>query len=235
MRTIMMTKYGCAGVGVAALVLCGTAFAGQDFDRYREFALGSDVAAVSTATGIAGSDMKVVHQRPALIQEFTWRPKYARRQTASENESADQMVFAFYDDSLFRISVDYDQTRTEGLSDADMVDAISAIYGAAVKPSAVRRPPAASVYDDPGTLLAQWGDVANSVTLYKLSSYSTRFRMVLTAEPTAALARTAAARALVLDDREAPQREAARQKKDADDRRAAEEKARSTNKPTFRP
>jgi hypothetical protein len=39
----------------------------------------------------------------------------------------------------------------------------------------------------------------------------------------------------VLDDREAPQREAARQKQDADDRRAAEEKARSTNKAIFRP
>ena len=92
-----------------------------------------------------------------------------------------------------------------------------------------------SVYDDPGTLLGQWGNVDNSVMLYRLSSYGTEFRMVLTAEPVAALARTAAARALVLDAREAPQREAAREKKDADDRRAAAEKARSTNKATFRP
>ena len=57
----------------------------------------------------------------------------------------------------------------------------------------------------------------------------------MTAEPLAALARTAAARAGVLDDREAPQREAAREKQEADDRRAAEEKARSANKATFRP
>jgi hypothetical protein len=145
------------------------------------------------------------------------------------------MVFAFYDDSLFRITVDYDQARTEGLSDADMIDAISTVYGSMARPSATRRPPPASVYDDPGTLLAQWGGAANSVRLYRLTSYTTRFRMVVTAEPTAALARSAAARALVLDDREAPQREAAREKKEDDDRRAAEEKARSTNKPTFRP
>ena len=230
-----MTKFGCAGIGIGALVLCGTAFAGQDFDRYREFTLGSDVATVSTATGIEGSAMKVLHQRPALIQEFTWRPRYARRQTAAENESAEQVVFTFYDDSLFRITVDYDQARTEGLSDTDMIDAISTIYGSIVKPSTTRRAPPASVYDDPGTFLAQWGDAANSVTLYKLTSYATKFRMVVTAEPTAALARTATARALVLDDREAPQREAAREKKEADDRRAAEEKARSTNKPAFRP
>jgi len=44
------------------------------------------------------------------------------------------------------------------------------------------------------------------------------FREQLT-EPIAALARTAAARALVLDAREAPQREAARERKEMEDRR----------------
>ena len=92
-----------------------------------------------------------------------------------------------------------------------------------------------TAYGDPGTLIAQWGNVDDSVKLYRLSSYTTRFRLVVTAEPTAALVRTAAARALVLDASEAPQREAAREKKETDDRRAAAEKARSTNKPTFRP
>ena len=57
----------------------------------------------------------------------------------------------------------------------------------------------------------------------------------MTAEPLAALARTAAARAAVLDDREAPQREAAREKQEAEDLRAAQDKARSTNKAIFRP
>ena len=71
--------------------------------------------------------------------------------------------------------------------------------------------------------------------LYRPSSYATSFRLVVTAEPMAALARTAAAQALELDAQEAPQREAARDKKEAEDRRAAEEKARSTNKPAFRP
>jgi hypothetical protein len=57
----------------------------------------------------------------------------------------------------------------------------------------------------------------------------------MTAEPIAALARTAVARAVVLDASEAPQREAAREKREADERRAADEKARLTNKATFRP
>jgi hypothetical protein len=39
----------------------------------------------------------------------------------------------------------------------------------------------------------------------------------------------------LLDASEAPQREAAREKKDAEDRRGAEEKVRSTNQATSRP
>ena len=231
-----MTNRKFVGIGALGFVLCGTALAAQDFGRYREFELGSDVIAVSTVTGTAASDLKVIHQRPALIQELTWRPKYgARRPTAPDTESVEQMVFAFHENRLFQVTIDYDHSQTEGLSGADMIEAVSAIYGSPVKPVVARRRPAVSVYDDPSTLVAQWGNTDNSVMLYRLSSYGTEFRMILTAEPVAALARTAAARALVLDAREAPQREAAREKKDAQDRRAAAEKARSANKATFRP
>jgi hypothetical protein len=224
------------GVGVVGLVLCGTASSAQDLGRYREFELGSDVAVVSTVAGTAASDLKVIHQRPALIQELTWRPRYgARRPVALDTESVEHVVFGFYDDQLFRVTVDYDREQTEGLSDADMVEAISAVYGPQSKPSVSRRRQTPFLYDDPGTPVAQWGNADNSVILYRLPSYGTSFRLVVTAEPIAALARTAAARALVLDAREAPQREAAREKKEAEDRRVAEEKARSTNKYTFRP
>jgi hypothetical protein len=141
-----------------------------------------------------------------------------------------------YNDQLFRVTVEYDSERTEGLTDRDMTEAISAIYGAPVMPTVSRtRPTPARYEEDPGTPVARCGDATDSLTLYRSSSYATRFRLVLTAEPLAALARTAAARARVLDEREAPQREAAREKQEAADRRAAEEKARSTNKAIFRP
>ena len=231
-----MRNCGFVGVGVLGLLLCGTASSAQDLGRYREFELGSDVAVVSTVTGTAASDLKVIHHRPAVIQELTWRPRYGARRAASpDTESVEQVVFGFHDGRLFRVTVDYDREQTKGLIDADMVEAISAVYGPQVKPSVSRRRQAPSVYDDPGAPIAQWGNADNSVMLYRLSSYATSFRLVVTAEPIAALARTAAARALVLDAREAPRREAAREKKEAEDRRAAEEKARSTNKETFRP
>src|SRR3990167_6552052 len=229
-----MRNRGFVGVAVLGLVLCGTASSAQDPGRYREFELGSDVAVVSTVTGAAASDLKVIHHRPALIQELTWRPRRGARRAASQDtESLEQVVFGFHDGRLFRVTVDYGGEQTRGLIDADMVEAISAVYGPQLKPSVSRRREAPSVYDDPGTPIAQWGNADNSVMLYRLSSYATSFRLVVTAEPIAALVRTAAARALVLDAREAPQREAAREKKEADDRRAAEENARSTNKAAF--
>ena len=231
-----MRNRGFVGVGVLGLVLCGTASSAQDLDRYREFELGSDVAVVSTVTGTAASALKVIHHRPALIQELTWRPRYgARRPASPDTGSAEQMVFGFHDGLLFRVTVDYDREQTKGLNDADMVEAVSAVYGPLVTPPASKRQQAPSAYVDSGTLIAQWGNVDNSIMLYRLPSYATSFRLVVTAEPIAALARTAAERAVVLDAREAPQREADRQKKDAEDRRAAEEKARSTSKATFRP
>lgn len=231
-----MRNCGFIGVCALALALYETAFAAQDLGRYREFELGSEVAAVSNVTGIALSDVKVVHHRPALIQELTWRPRYGRPRPASDTESVERVVFGFYDDQLFRVTVDYDRERTKGLTDADMIEAISSVYGGQVKLTVSRNRQAQPVYEDSlGTPIAQWGTLDHSVMLYRSFSYATSFRLVVTSEPMAALARTAAARALELDAREAPQREAARERKETEDRRAADEKARSRNKPAFRP
>lgn len=229
------------GVRAAAcalsIVVFGSGLEAQDFGSYREFQLGSDVAAVSTATGLALSEVKVVHQRPAVIQELAWRPRYGvRRPAAAQTEAAEQIVFGFYNDQLFRLTVNYDRERTQGLTDADMIDAISAIYGPQVTPTVLgKRQPPSAYEEEPGTPVARWGDAEHSLMLYRPRSYTTSFRLVMTAEPLATLARTAAARAVVLDAREAPQREAARERQQADDRRAAEEKARSTNRAAFRP
>jgi hypothetical protein len=231
-----MRNRGLIGVGVLGVVLFGAVATAQDLSRYREFELGSSVAAVSALTGVAGSELKATHQRPAVIQELTWRPRYGvRRPAAPDTESVDRLVFDFYDDRLFRVTVDYDRKQTEGLIDADMIEAISLIYGPPVTPVTSRRRQPPALDDDVTITIGEWSAAGNSVKLHRLSSYATSFRLVITAEPIAALARTAAARAVVLDAREAPQREAAREKKEADERRVADEKARLTNKATFRP
>jgi hypothetical protein len=232
----MTTFSRLADVGILGLVLFGNVLTAQEFGRYREFSIGSDVETVSKATATATPDLKVLHQRPALIQELTWRPRYGvRRPTGVDNESVEQVVFSFVDNQLFRIAVEYDRERTAGMTDADMIQAISAVYGpkVALAVSTSRTPSPAR--DDLGMPLAQWGNAGNTVLLYRLASFAIRFRLVVTGEPLAALARTAVARAVVLDAREAPQREADLVKKNAEESRLAEEKARAENKATFRP
>jgi hypothetical protein len=71
------------------------------------------------------------------------------------------------------------------------------------------------------------------VVLYR--SYSSNFRIIVASPRLEALARTAGIEAIRLDDREAPKREVARQKKETDDLRASQEKARLANKAAFRP
>ena len=85
-----------------------------------------------------------------------------------------------------------------------------------------------------GAPLAQWGDSNFSVELYR-SSYVQTFRVIVVSLELDALARTAVAQAIKLDEREAPQREIARQQKEEEESRVTQEKARVSNKAAFRP
>jgi hypothetical protein len=121
------------------------------------------------------------------------------------------------------------------MTDADMTDAISQSYGTPVKPPTRRAPGGTSQMDtESGTVLARWVDTDYAVALYR-SSYASGFRLVVTSPRLDTLARAADLESLQLDAREAPQREAARQKKEEDDRKATQEKARVENKAAFRP
>jgi hypothetical protein len=82
--------------------------------------------------------------------------------------------------------------------------------------------------------VSQWGDAGHTVALYKTSAYGGPFRLIVTDTRLENLARTAEAQAQRLDDREAPQRDAARLQKERDDTRDAAAKARAVNKRAFR-
>jgi hypothetical protein len=120
------------------------------------------------------------------------------------------------------------------MTDADMIDAISTEYGPPSKPALKNtRTVASQVEQESGAAVARWGAADYSVALYR-SSYA-GFRLIVSSPRLEPLARTANAQALRLDEREAPQREIARQKKEEEDTRAAHEKARTANKASFRP
>ena len=214
----------------------GATLQSQDLSRYRTFRLGSELASVSTQTGVASSEAKTTHQRPALLQDLEWRPsRWVAGSTTDSTDSVEQIVFSFYNKQLFRIVVDYGHERTEGLTDADIIEVISAAYGTNAKRilGAVRV--ASQVEIESGSPLAVWGDAKHAVTLYRTSSYRVAFRLIMIEPALDALARKATIQAMQLDEQEAPHREIARQKKERDDGRAAAEKARAANKAVFVP
>ena len=147
----------------------------------------------------------------------------------------EQILFSFYNDQLFRVVVDYGHGRTEGMTNDDMIAAISGEYGTplAKRPGAVRAPSRVEI--ESGAAVARWGDAEHAVVLYRSSSYREAFRLIVTEPVLDDLARKAAVESVRLDDQEAPSRELARQKKERDEGLAAAEKARAANKGGFRP
>lgn len=226
-----MISSRAVGAGVLGVVLAGSAAHGQAGAHYRDFQLGSDIASVAALTGLTASDVKIVHSRPAMLQELEWRRPYAD----SASDPVQRIAFSFYNDQLFRLVVDYDRDRTEGMTDADMIEAISTMYGAPVRTLAgATHGPSAIIDQEFGTRIAAWSTADYTAVLY-LASYASGFKMVVTSFRLNALARTAAAQAIRLDEREAPKREGARQRQAAEDARAAKAKARLANKATFKP
>lgn len=209
---------------------------GQDRSQYRNFALASDLASVSRLAGVPSSEARTLHQRPAVLQDLEWRPlRWVGGSATASTDPVEQIVFSFYNDHLFRLVVDYGRNRTKGMSDVDMIEAISAVYGPPVKrmPGAVTF--ASGVETESGSPVARWGNAEHAVVLYRTTSYSESFRLIVTDPALDDLARKATIQAARLDAQEAPLREIARQKKELDDGRAAAEKARVENKEGFRP
>jgi hypothetical protein len=212
------------------------ALEGQGPSHYRDFSFGSDLASVSDLAGVPASKAKTIHQRPAVLQDLEWRPsRWNAGSSAASTDPVEQIVFSFYNDQLFRVVVDYAHDRTEGMTDADMIEAISAVYGTPVKriPGAIRA--ASQLEVESGSPVARWGDAELAVVLFRTSSYREVFRLIVTEPALDDLARQATLQAMRLDEQDAPRREIARQKKERDDNRAAADKARTANKGGFRP
>jgi hypothetical protein len=205
-----------------------------DLSRYRGFQFGMNLLTLAKQADLQSSEAKVIHQRPALIQELEWRPP--RSLTPSrEADPVKEVLFSFYNGELFRIVVNYDRYRTEGLTDEDMVEAISARYGIATRPvTTIVLFSSFQVYNDTEKVIARWEDSQYSFNLFR-SSYQPTFGMLVFSKRLDPLAQAAIAEAIRLDEQEAPQREAERQKTQAEEDRAAQEKARLVNKADFRP
>jgi len=205
-----------------------------DLSRYRDFQLGMDLLGAAKRADMQPSEARVVHQRPALIQEMEWRPQRPL-DTSLRTDSVKEVLFSFYNGELFRIVVNYDRHRTEGMTDEDMVEAISTKYGTATKPAAKMVTFSSfQVYNDSEKVIARWENSEYSCSLFR-STYQPTFGMLVLEKRLDGLAQSAITEANRLDAQEGPQREAERQKKQDGEERAAQEKVREASKEVFRP
>jgi hypothetical protein len=228
--------------GALAIAACGVLLSivplrAEPHEDYREFALGSPLARVVAQTDSALADVVRIHERPALIQQLRWRSPYLTPGTNERRkDTVQQILFSFFDDQLFSITVDYDRLRIEGMTDADMVAALSERYGSPMTPLVPPKPREPLSLGPSGSshLVAQWeqGDVA---AVLLRNGFTDGFQLVVTSKRLDNLARVASAEAIRLDAAAAPALELARRQKDADTVRDAKEKARVANKESFRP
>jgi hypothetical protein len=206
----------------------------QDLSKYREFQLGMNLLAVAKQADRKPSEARVIYQRPAVIQELEWRPQNFSSSSA-QADPVKEILFSFYNGELYRIVVNYDQGRTEGLTDEDLIEGISAKYGRPTMPvTKIISSSASQVYNDREKVIARWEDPQYSFNLFRYS-YASAPGMLLFSKRLEALAQVAIVQAIRLNDQEAPQREIERQKKEDEEKRAAGQKARPVNKPNFRP
>jgi hypothetical protein len=210
-----------AGMLLFLFCLSAPLMHGQDLSKYRSFSFGSSLADIAKQISKTPADAVGMREGPALLQ-LTWWPPASLLASPREFEPLRQIRFFFYNGVLFRMASTYDNTAIRGLTTQDMVRAMTAKYGPASSS-------AGKIADSDGTTesaLAHWEDSQYSFNLIR-SSLSGSFELVMfvkAVDVKAAMADTA-------ENLEAPRRELALEKKDAEELDAVRQK----NLKTFLP
>ena len=201
----------------------------QDLSKYRHFSLGMSLTKVLERTDQKMADVKVIQGRPALVQEVNWWPPNVPG-TSFQSDAIEQILFSFHNGELYKISVTYDQTSTEGLTAEDMAKSIAEKYGPATNVVLEIDSAKNDRYDATQRPVASWEDAQYSFNLVR-SSFTDRLGLIIYSKRVNAEAELAIAEGVKLEEQEGPKREAERQKKQTDDL----EVARQKNRKIFRP
>jgi hypothetical protein len=214
---------------LTALLFAAPILRAQDFSKYRDFSLGTNLATVLKRTEKKLADVTTMHGAPALFQEVTWWPP-SLPGASYRSDSVEQVLFCFLNGELYKIAVTYDQSSTEGLTVEDLIKTISAKYG---PPASVVPEPASTLnvgYDMQQKTVASWQDSLYCLSLVRTSS-SDRFGLLIYSKRVNAEAELGLVEAAKREKEQAPAREAERQKKQTD----ALELTRQQNQKSFRP
>lgn len=218
----------------AFLILGASAVAAADLDQYRDFRLGSSTAAVlKLATPASRGDVKSILLRPVLLQRLAWRPPFTSDRGGPRGDPVRRIVFSFLDDQLLKIVVEYERSRTEGLTRHDMVSALSVVYGPQDPFFAGDQRDRDDALEA-AIVIARWRTAETTVSLQRYD-YVGEYALVITAMRLEQRARKAQAAGAALDAGETQARGLARLRILSDEAREAAEKTRSVNEATFTP
>jgi hypothetical protein len=199
-------------VSLFMVLLSAPLIFGQQLSKYRAFSLGMTLSELSKQVGPYSHWTTLIHQRPAVIQELTFWSLSASRAPVG---GVSQILFSFYNGELYRMVATYDRDATEGLTDDDMVQAISARYGTATRLYPEINLPTNDVNASTEMVIARWEDSQNSVNLLA-SSNENSFRLAVFSKRLNAQAKAAIIESERLEKQVAPQVDIERQKKETD-------------------
>ncbi len=128
----------------------------------------------------------------------------------------------------------YDNEHTGGLTDADMTEAPSRVYGPASAAPAAKEMTFNAGYSTTVRVIAQWNDAESQLCLVA-STYGGGYGVIVSSKSRLAPARQAIAESERLDRAEAPRKALDERAKQVADAEARDEKSRLLNKPGFRP
>jgi hypothetical protein len=217
-------------------LLCASVSASSpaDLSRYRAVSLGDSVQTVVERLGLTTSDVKVLHDRPVLVQELTWRTRPFVSGITVASDPLAEMVLTFHLGRLARIVATYDRERTSGLTDADLEELLSEAYGVALLRSKVSDVPSAPSSPSPRATVSVWADADTTVALWR-EEYPGRVGLLITATGADRDLQQAIADGARLAAAEAPQRERDKQAAAKAALKDRDAQIRLDNKANFKP
>ena len=187
-------------------------------------------AAVLKQTDMKMADVKTLHSQPALIQQLTWWLPILPG-NSYQADSVREILFTFCNGQLYRMSATYDRSAIEGLTAEDLMQSIVAKYGPPIDPVTEIDLSTGERRGGPEEkVVAHWEDAKYSLALSR-SYLVNGFTLIMYCLQTNAAADEAIAKAIKLEEQQGPQKEADRQKKEADELALA----RLKNLQSFRP
>jgi len=200
--------------------------------QYRGVTLGDAVQVVVDRLQLAAADVKVVHERPTVVQELTWRPHRFISGTSVVPDPLAEMVLTFYEGRLARIAVAYDREKTQELTDADLQEAIGRVYGRSLLIATPAKAVLALSYDR--RTIGQWEDADTRLILWR-EQYPARVGLTITSIVSDQALQDAITAGVRLNASEAPALDLARRTAEAAAVQAKGEKTRRENIAGFKP